>query len=79
MTGKNSRSVNSTLASLCSSMNAIASASRRMFSMFTTAPIIAGPKCSSNIAGMFGSIAATVSPSTIPRRFKAEASRRHRE
>ena len=42
------------------------------------APIIAGPKCSSAIAGTFGSMAATVSPRPIPRRSSAEASRRHR-
>ena len=75
---ENSRSVNSTFASPWSSMKAMVSASRRVFRVFTTAPIIAGPKCSSTIAGTLGSIAATVSPRSTPRRARAEASRRLR-
>ena len=70
--------MNSTFASPWSSMKAIASASRRVLSVFTTAPVIAGPKCSSIIAGTLGSIAATVSPRRTPWRSSAEASRRQR-
>jgi len=76
--GAYSRSVNSTFASPWSSMKAMASASRRVLSVFTTAPNIAGPKCSSIIAGTLGSIAATVSPRFTPRFCSAEASRQQR-
>ena len=75
---ENSRSVKSTFASPWSSMKAMASASSRVLSVFTTAPIMAGPKCSSTMAGMLGSIAATVSPRSTPRLASAEASRRQR-
>ena len=59
-------------------MKAIASASSRMLSALSTAPIIGTPKCASNIAGMLGSITATVSPLPMPRAASAEASRRQR-
>jgi len=36
------------------------------------------PKWASSISGVFESIAATVSPATIPRAVRAEASRRDR-
>jgi hypothetical protein len=77
-TPENSRSVKRTFASPWSSMKAIASASRRVLSVLSTAPIIAGPKWSSTSAGTLGSIAATVSPRRMPRFSSAEASRRQR-
>ena len=77
-TAENSRSVNSTFASPWSSMKAIASASRRVLSVLSTAPNMAGAKCSSIIAGTLGSIAATVSPRWTPRLASADASRRQR-
>jgi hypothetical protein len=43
MTGANSRSTNSTLAWAKSSMKAIVAASRRVLSVLSTAPSIAGP------------------------------------
>jgi hypothetical protein len=43
--GENSVSVISTFASPCPSMNAIASASRRVLSVFSTPPAIGTPKC----------------------------------
>ena len=66
MTGENSVSVSSTLASPCSRMKAIVSASRRMFSAFSTAPAIGTPKCASKASGTFGAITATVSPRPMP-------------
>ena len=42
-------------------------ASSRMLSALSTAPAIGTAKCTSFIAGMFGSIAATVSPVPMPR------------
>ena len=75
---ENSRSVNSTLASPWSSWKAIASASSRVLSVFSTAPDIGTPKWHSYIAGVFGSIAATVSPGCTPRRCSALASWRQR-
>jgi len=59
-------------------MNAIASASSRVFSVLSTAPAIATPKCASYIAGMFGSIAATVSPAPMPCFLSADPRRRQR-
>ena len=59
-------------------MKAIASPSSRVFSVFSTAPVIATPKWASTIAGMLGSITATVSPTPMPRRESALASRRQR-
>jgi len=38
-----------------------------MFSAFSTAPAIGTAKCASFMAGMFGSIAATVSPGPMLR------------
>ena len=58
---------------------AIASASRRVLSVFRTAPAMATPKCASYIAGTLGSIAATVSSLPMPRAFKADASCLQRE
>ena len=75
---ENSRSVMIAFASPWSSMNAIASASSLVFSVFSTAPAIGTPKWHSYISGMFGSIAATVSPRPMPRFASAEASRRQR-
>ena len=59
-------------------MKAIASASRRVLSVFNTAPHIGTPKWASTIAGILGSIAATVSPTPMPRFVRAPASRRQR-
>ncbi len=59
-------------------MKAIVSGSSRVLSVFSTAPIIAGAKCSSTMAGTLGSIAATVSPRRMPRFSSAEASLRLR-
>ncbi len=78
ITSKNSRSAITTLASPCCSMKEMASASRRTLRVLSTAPIIGTPKCASSIAGMFGSITATVSPLPIPRPASAEARRRQR-
>jgi hypothetical protein len=64
--GEYSRSVISTLASPCSSMKAIVSASRRVLSVFSTAPVTGTPKWHSIISGVLLSITATVSPSPIP-------------
>jgi hypothetical protein len=60
------------------SMKAMVSASRRVFSVFSTAPHIGTPKCASIIAGMLGAMIATVSFRPIPRRASAEARRRQR-
>ena len=78
MTGANSVSVISTLASPCFRMKAIVSASSRMLSAFSTAPAIGTPKCASKPSGTFGAITATVSPRPMPRAARAEASRRQR-
>jgi hypothetical protein len=59
-------------------MKAMASASSRVFRAFSTAPHIGTPKCASYMAGMFGSMTATVSPVPIPRRASADARRRLR-
>ena len=71
-------SVNSSFAAPCSSMKRIASASSRVFSVFSTAPHIGTPKCASYICGVLESIAATVSPTPMPRFASAEARRRAR-
>ncbi len=76
--GANSVSVSSTLASPCSSMNAIASASSRVLSVLSTPPIIGTPKFASIISGVLASITAMVSPLPNPRLASAEASRRER-
>ncbi|MNN44252.1 hypothetical protein D3C81_1585330 [compost metagenome] len=78
MTLWNSRSVISTLASPCFSMKAMASASRRTFKVLSTAPVMGTPKCASSMAGVLGSITATVSPRPMPRPTKALARRRQR-
>ena len=78
MVGANSLSVMRRRASPWSSMKAIASASSRVFSVLSTAPAIATPKWASYIGGVLGSIAATVSPSLMPRFASAEARRRQR-
>ena len=49
-----------------------------MFSALSTAPAIGTAKCNSFIAGMFGSIAATVSPTPMLRPASQEAKRRQR-
>ena len=59
-------------------MKAIASASSRVLSVLTTAPHIGTPNAHSYISGVLASIAATVSPSPMPRRASAEARRRER-
>ena len=76
--GENSRSVISTFAPPCSSMNAIASASSRVLSDSSTPPVIGTPKWHSYISGVLASITATVSPTPIPRFASADASRRQR-
>ena len=59
-------------------MNAIASASRRVFKVLSTPPLIGTPKWASNISGVFAAISATVSPLPMPASLSAEASRRER-
>ncbi|SAK99352.1 hypothetical protein AWB82_07284 [Caballeronia glebae] len=59
-------------------MNASVAASSRVLSVLSTAPVIGTPKCASTISGVFGSIAATVSPRPMPRAASADASRRVR-
>ena len=59
-------------------MNASASASRRVLSVLRIAPLIGTPKCASTIGGVFGSIAATVSPLPMPASLNAEDSRLQR-
>jgi hypothetical protein len=56
----------------------MASASSRVFSVLSTAPVIGTPKWASNIAGTFGSITATVSPTPMPRCARELARRRQR-
>ncbi len=53
-------------------------ASSRMLSALSTAPAIGTAKCTSFIAGMFGSMAATVSPAPMPRLARYDAKRRQR-
>ena len=78
MIGENSRSVISTFASPCSSMNAIASASSRVLSVFSTAPVIGTPKCASYIAGHVGQHGRDGVAAPMPRCASAEARRRQR-
>ena len=78
ITGENSVSVISTLASPWRRMKAIVSGSSRMFSAFSTAPAIGTPKCASNASGRLGDITATVSPRPTPRAASAPARRRQR-
>jgi hypothetical protein len=59
-------------------MKAMASASRRVLSVLSTAPVIGTPKCASNIDGTLGSITATVSPLPMPWATSALARRRQR-
>jgi hypothetical protein len=59
-------------------MKAIASASRRVLSVLSTAPHIGTPKWHSTISGVLASITATVSRSPMPWRASAAASRRQR-
>ena len=73
-----SGSSTSTRLSLWSSMKAMVAASSRVFRALSTAPAIGMPKCASTIAGVFGSITATVSFLTMPRPCSALASRRER-
>ena len=49
--------------------------SRRVFSVFRTAPAIATPKCASNMAGRLGAITVTTSPGFTPALTSALASR----
>jgi hypothetical protein len=56
----------------------MASASSRMFSAFSTPPVMGTPKCASNSSGTFGAITATVLPIPTPRFDRAEASRTQR-
>ena len=53
-------------------------ASRRMFSALRMAPVIGTAKWASNISGMLGSMAATVSPLVMPSLASALARRRQR-
>lgn len=73
-----SASAKTIFASPWSSMKAMESASRRVLSALSTAPMAGTPKCSSIIGGVFGSIAATVSPLRIPKAASALARRRQR-
>ena len=66
ITGANSGSTIKALASPWSSMKARASASRRVFKVFSTAPAMGTPKWASTIGGVFGRITATVSFLPIP-------------
>jgi hypothetical protein len=59
-------------------MNAIASASSRVLSVFSTPPAIGTAKCASIISGVLAAISATVSPTPIPALASAEAKRRQR-
>ena len=56
----------------------MASASSRVLSVLSTAPVIGTPKWHSFISGVLASMTATVSPTPMPRRASAEARRRHR-
>ena len=78
MTVENSRSVIRTFASPCRNWKAMASASRRVFIVFSTAPHIGTPNAASYIGGVLGAMTATVSFLPMPRSDSAEASRRHR-
>ena len=78
ITPEYSRSVMSTLQSLCWRMKAIVSASSRMLRALSTAPAMGTPKCASSSSGILGAITQTVSPTPMPRSFKAAASRMHR-
>ena len=66
------------MVSLWSRMKAIIAASSRVFSEFSTPPVIGTPKCASYISGMLGAMIATVSPTPMPTLSSAEASRRQR-
>ena len=59
-------------------MKAIDSASSRVLSVLSTAPVIGTPKCASNISGVLAAITATVSPTPMPARASADARRRQR-
>jgi hypothetical protein len=59
-------------------MKAMVSASRRMLRALSTAPVMGTPKWASTWAGMLAAMTATVSPSLMPRRLSADASRRQR-
>ena len=48
------------------SMNSTLGVSSRVFSVLSTAPSMGTPKCASTMAGMFGSMTATVSPRLMP-------------
>jgi hypothetical protein len=74
----NSVSVIRTFAPPCSSMKAIASASRRVLSVLSTPPVIGTAKCASIISGVLAAIKATVSPAPMPALTSAEAKRRQR-
>ena len=78
ITGENSLSVISTLASPWPRMKAMPWASRRKLSAFRTAPAMGTPKWASSMGGELGAITATVSPGPMPRPCKADASRRQR-
>ena len=66
ITLENSGSTSTTLAPPWSSWNAIEEGSSRMLKALITAPSIGTAKCASYIAGMLGSIKATVSPRPMP-------------
>ena len=74
----NSRSVKSTLVSAWPRINAMAFASKRIFSAFNTAPVIGTAKCASKVSGVFAPINETVSPLPIPCFINAEASKQQR-
>ena len=74
----NSGSTTMARASPWSSMKAMASGSSRVLRVLSTAPAIGMPKWASTMGGVLGSITATVSPTLMPRCFKALASCRQR-
>ena len=78
ITGANSGSTITALASPWSSMKAMVSGSSRVFSALSTAPAMGTPKCASTIGGVLGSITATVSFLPMPARRRLLARRRQR-
>lgn len=78
ISGAYSASTSTALASPWSSMKASVGASSRVLSVLSTAPAIGMPKWASTIAGVLGSITATVSFLPMPRRCRLLARRRQR-
>ena len=76
ITPENSRSVISTLVSAWSRVKAMIAASRRVFSVFSTAPAMGTPKWHSSMAGVLASMTVTVSFLPTPWAARALARRR---